>query len=482
MNKSSIVFKNSKNNDFNKSIISSTKIKKNKRESLNSSFIFDQPVIHNGFGEDKTLSKAYKNVMNVITNILGKIESQKINGITNNLNINANSQRKRENEFLKFPNKINVLETPKSMKSIQKALKKIDSKEMFSLSNISKKSLYTIKSSSNIINNKGFKIPKIKIIKPDNEEKPKKKLFNKSYNINKINEINNSIRSTNQIRSNFPKFNDLLNINKKRMIRPHSNKIISQKLIKNSINAKKDSSKKNLLLFNEDDNNTFSSLSIIPLKSAKKIMKKTLSKNDKSLNLKIKDKNKKLSRREGKSKNINKSKNIKRATINFSPQTKMQIEKKLQLHNIHKKLYDYENNEITDAINKLPEENKRQYNKRRKNVILTQELKDIVSLNPDLKSLLKHFEIKNKEKYYRCLLFKGNVYDSLNDDESEEEIDEYFCYFEPNSKFLYVLDSIMFISSLIILIYLPFFLAKNLYFCQNFYDINTIIFYLIDIF
>ena len=88
----------------------------------------------------------------------------------------------------------------------------------------------------------------------------------------------------------------------------------------------------------------------------------------------------------------------------------------------------------------------------------------------------------NKEKNFRCLLFKGSVYDSLNDDEeSEQEIDEEFCYLEPDSTFLYILDTIILISSLIILLYLPYYLSKNLYFCQNIYDINTIIFYFIDI-
>ena len=487
MNQSAIIFKrNSKNNNFKSSIISVSRKKKAKRKSVNSSSIIDQPGIHNGFGEDRTLSKAYKNVINVITNILEKIESQKINGKTNYLNINTNSQRKRETEFLKKNSKknLNIMESPKSMKSIQKSLKKINSKEKLSSSNISNKSSKSIESYINN-NNKSFNFPLIKIIKPDNEENINQEIFNKSHNKIKIDEINNSIHSTNQITSNFPKLNDLLKIEKKRLIKHHSNKILRKKLIKKLSNVQKDSSKSNLILFNEDDNNSFSSSSFIPINSVKKAIRKSVTNHDKSLHLKIKEnlKTRRSSRREGNSRSINKSKNIKRAKTNFSVKSKKknQNQNKLQLNNIPKKLYDYENNEITDAINKLPTQEKHQYFKKRQSLIFTNELKDIIDLNPDLKTLLKHFEKQNKEKNFRCLLFKGNVYDSLNDDEeSEEEIDEYFCYFEPNSKYLYILDSIIFISSLIILLYLPIYLAKNLYFCQNIFDVNIIIFYLID--
>ena len=236
MNQSAIIFKrNSKNTNFTNSHISIFKKKKTKyRQSLNSSFILEQPSIHNGFGEDKTLSKAYKNVINVITNILEKIESQKINGKTNNLNINSNSQRKRENEFLKKNSKKNltIMENPKSMKSIQKSLKRINSKEKLSHSIMSNRSLNSIKTSYINNNNKNFNIPIINIIKPDKDEKTKQTLFNKSYNKITIDEINNPISSsTNEVRRNFPKYNDLLKINKKNMINHHSNKIIRNKIL-----------------------------------------------------------------------------------------------------------------------------------------------------------------------------------------------------------------------------------------------------------
>ena len=492
MNQSAIIFKrNSKNSNFKNSTI--TKKRKSKcRKSLNSSLIIEHPGINNNFGEDRTLSKAYKNVIKVITNILENIEEQKINGKANNLNINSKSQRKRESEYIKRTSKKNlsIRSSSKSMRPIANTYKKKDS-----LSNMSKKSFNSKESSSNTINNKNSMInnknsiiPIIKIIKLDNKENSNQKLFNNSYNKIQIDEINNSINSTKLNTRNFPKFNDILKIEKKRLIKHHSNKIIPKKLIKELSIIKKESSKNSIILYNEDDNSICSS-SFASLNSRRKVVRKSLTKNNKSLHLKIKENlnNQKSTRRSANSRSLNLSKNIEttKTTRTANSRKSHQIQKKFHINNIHKKLYNYENNEITDAINKLPSSSKenKQFYKKRKNLIFTKELKEIIDLNPDLKTILKHFEKQNKEKNFRCLLFKGNVYDSLNDDEeSEIEIDEYFCYFEPNSKFLYVIDSIMFISSLIILLYLPFYLAKNLYFCQNIFDINSIMFYLIDFF
>ena len=164
-----------------------------------------------------------------------------------------------------------------------------------------------------------------------------------------------------------------------------------------------------------------------------------------------------------------------------------QIQNKLNIsnNNLHKKLYEYENNEITKAVKKLPQQKyDKEYNKttkRRRPLFFTKELRELIELNPNSDTLLKHFKKYNKEKNYRCLLFKGNVYDSLNDEEeSEEEIDDNYCYFEPDSLFLYMLDGIILFCSLIILLYFPYYLSKNLYYCQNIFEISTIIFYIID--
>jgi len=85
----------------------------------------------------------------------------------------------------------------------------------------------------------------------------------------------------------------------------------------------------------------------------------------------------------------------------------------------------------------------------------------------------------HKENKYRTLLNKGHVYDSLDDDEESDEEDINIWYLEPDSIILYILDSITFISSLIIMIYFPICLAKRKFFCQ-YLNKEEFIFYSID--
>ena len=68
---------------------------------------------------------------------------------------------------------------------------------------------------------------------------------------------------------------------------------------------------------------------------------------------------------------------------------------------------------------------------------------------------------------YRILTHKASVYDSLNDEELEDEEDINSLYLEPNSFFTIIFDSILFIFTLISLIEIPFYLAMNKKFCRN---------------
>ena len=152
---------------------------------------------------------------------------------------------------------------------------------------------------------------------------------------------------------------------------------------------------------------------------------------------------------------------------------------------IKDKLYEYENNDITDAINKLPIAEPTKTNNTYENSIsdknstfldnnnkLFKDDTDIITQNEN--------KIKRKDKR-RSIILKGNVYDSLDDEEIiDEEIVQNF-FFEPDCNFLYFFDSLIMISSFIILIYLPIYLAKNISFCHSFLNINNIIFYLIDL-
>ena len=98
----------------------------------------------------------------------------------------------------------------------------------------------------------------------------------------------------------------------------------------------------------------------------------------------------------------------------------------------------------------------------------------------DIEINLENENINQRRDKKRFFTLKGNIYDSLDDEEIiDEEIVENF-FFEPDSTFLYFFDSIIMISSFIILIYLPLFIAQNISFCHSFLNINNIIFYFID--
>ena len=131
-------------------------------------------------------------------------------------------------------------------------------------------------------------------------------------------------------------------------------------------------------------------------------------------------------------------------------------------------IFEENNSEITnETINnpvteKLVKEKRKQ---RIKKMLSPVHYNKIISLKPLRGSLAKTF---HKEKKYRFLLSKGYVYDSLDDEEESDEEDINACYFEPNSNFLFILDSFTLVSSLIILFYLPIYLSKKLFFCHSF--------------
>ena len=169
---------------------------------------------------------------------------------------------------------------------------------------------------------------------------------------------------------------------------------------------------------------------------------------------------------------------LKKTIINLSPQ------------DIRQTLFEYENNEITLEINKLPDDElliKKKLNniKKKNEFILEDKIKNIIDLTPTTLEPLKNNFIKNmgqflKENKYRKLLNKGHVYDSLDDEEESDEEDINSFYIEPYSKFLYILDSITFFSSLIMILYFPVYLAKQKYFCDNIINKDTFLFHCVD--
>ena len=161
------------------------------------------------------------------------------------------------------------------------------------------------------------------------------------------------------------------------------------------------------------------------------------------------------------------------------------IQQKLSINidtqSIQKKLYEYENNEITSIINNLPGDKGQGRFVKRNALVFKTNLKKL-SLNPFKNNFLKIMKQYNKEKNFRCLMQKDCVYDSLDDEEIfENEIIDTF-YFVPNSIYLVILDSIIFFFSLIILFYLPIYLSRKLFFCKMNMNATSLMFYTIDIF
>ena len=67
---------------------------------------------------------------------------------------------------------------------------------------------------------------------------------------------------------------------------------------------------------------------------------------------------------------------------------------------------------------------------------------------------------------YRILSHKGVIYDSLDDEELEDEEDINIFYIDPNSKFCFCFDLILFLITIITFYEVPLYLAHNLNFCK----------------
>ena len=153
----------------------------------------------------------------------------------------------------------------------------------------------------------------------------------------------------------------------------------------------------------------------------------------------------------------------------------------LDIEKLKKEIYEYENTEITDAINRLPTINHdndiKTNSNNKKN---TESLFNTKSLERKKSEKIKKINRKiklNKERH-RILQRKKYVYDSL-DDEEYEEIEENNFYFEPDSIFIYTLDFIIFFTSFIELFYFPFYLAESFFYTG--FSAKDILFYFTDI-
>ena len=423
-----------------------------KKKSQNIKLIKKEPSKNER--EDKILRNAYKNVIDVISNLLENINDEKKDGKLKVIGTHRIIESKNKNKIKKSP------------------LKKLVSYDKPTLR-------YTLNSqgtksdnnfASNMLkNNNTVKASKSPLKLSLNWKSSKQQTDN--YNTEGSgSELNSSIMNSSRSKNNnsiqkiykkFPSTNPNLFFKPK-------NKLMSRwNSLKTNKKSLEPNSKNNL---NNLNNSSLSSNSLMS-NSKNSIAPKPKSDTNYSFNrLKI---NNPLNRT-----NLNISENLKdkesKSSDPNSPFSSIQTKiKDTEVdEDVSKNILDINNSENNDetSIN-----NEELLNSKRKKKIKKMITKN--SLKPMKINSIKSF---HKEKRYRCLLSKGFVYDSLDDEEESDEEDINKCYISPNNKFLYFFDSLILISSLIILFYLPVYLSHKLFFCQNLSNKNTIIFYFID--
>ena len=411
--------------------------------------------------EDKMLSNAYKNVLNVITNLLDNIEDEKTNGKANMLVTHRRNKTMSRNT----PAKRVSYDRP----SINLGINKNDSSK-------------TDSSLNNLNKNKTKKNYNIKVLKNN---------FDKNSNF--TDEGKNCHSELGEFKRHKikrilkRKLNGNLFSKPKNKLRSNSNKS-NIKPILDKKNEKEINIKKASAISENDFNNKFSSAlsSFSPLNN--NLFKKC--DQTKKFNSALKDDSiSKLNSSNSFNSNPNLSSNLlekQRKNIYneelLSPYNNSDKNSKIMpdLNNEKNILNLKEDKSIEHSSGNSKSLNEQLIDKKKKKIRKSNSA-ELIDKN-SLKSIKGNFtKTFYKEKNYRCLLSKGYVYDSLDDEEEYEDEEVSNFYFEPNSGFLYILDTFTLIFSFIILFYLPVYLSQKLYFCRDVYDRNTIMFYFIDI-
>ena len=416
--------------------------------------------------EDNLLSNAYKDVLNVITNLLDNIEDEKTNGKTNmlvshrrnktisknifpkrvsydrpsiNLGINKNDSSKTDSS-LEYQNKIkNRTKKNVNIKSLKNNFSKtsnLTDKEKNCHSELGELKIHKMKKIvKRRLNGNLFLKPKKRLRRSNSNKNSLKSILDKKnekekeININKTSALSEN-DFNNKCSSALSSFNSL-----------HNNLFKNSTQTKKYCSAFKDDSITKLNSSNSFNTNSNVSSNLMDNQRKKIYNEELLSSYDKN------DKKSKIMP------DLNNEKNIKNLK--------------------EEKPNEHSSGNIKSVNEQLMDKKKKKIRKSNSAVMIDKNT---------LKSIKGNFtKTIYKEKNYRCLLSKGCVYDSLDDDEEYEDEEVSNFYFEPNSVFLYILDSITLISSFIILFYLPLYLSQKLYFCRDVNDRITIMFYSIDI-
>ena len=282
--------------------------------------------------------------------------------------------------------------------------------------------------------------------------------------------------------------------------------------VKNNKNHK---SGKNLKVFNNKNNNTNvlniktlikraqtqneeNNINNDEINNKKNIVKKSINKNYLSLNYKAKD-----------NKEVNKNKPIKSNSIrSFSKGTNSQLESFHEESKIKNKGTNKKHMKRSETIkNRLNQSVQNENKNKFLNLIsnfksLKQKLKQNIILRPEFqekkeekkeiniekdkenniqKKLTKKSDESQEEQSFhvikrkkvmhfeneRTILRKGPLYDSLDDEELEDEEEINSFYIDPNSNFCFYFDLMLFLINIITFVDIPLYLAMNRNFCKN---------------
>ena len=144
-----------------------------------------------------------------------------------------------------------------------------------------------------------------------------------------------------------------------------------------------------------------------------------------------------------------------------------QLKRSIQRKNSEK---DYLNSKITKS-NNSPKININEEPKEKNEQTLQDQSSNYGSQNKEIKKPYKKMNssihsknILLKDKF-RSLIKRKELYDSFDDEEYEDE--EISFYISPDSLYIKIFDSILFLASMIYFIFVPYFLSKNYFIKEN---------------
>jgi len=433
-------------------------IEKNKKTQTNSSKSFKK--FKDKYCEEEKIEKKISKEISNITDskhLKSSLNSKNESSVqdNNNKSINRNQINEKDELF----NKIIKKQDKKSRNNIFN--------ESFHNSMMSEGSQYNINQKSFEINNDNkSKINNASVIYSKNNRLAinspggKKSISNNKRNTMIFSEINFK-NMINKVEPEFKKNN--IN-NKKELINNNEEKLKINKILKNNVEFKsiREKLKDSLILRPEEFQSS----------QRKKVFNDNNKSNIKISNILITKRSNQTVAKNFNMKNINKTIN----TINLGYINKDEILKKNNSEINNKSNLNF--SQFTEKNNKKEEKKKKSKsneNETEKTLKTTKTNKTnnieiSNNLNPSFKIFSKN-GIQRKNTLYleklRKITHKPNLYDSLDDEELEDEDDGTIIYLDPNSNFVLLFDGILFLVSIISFIQNPFYLAMTHNFCRK---------------